>query len=167
MESSSTTLNRGSGSLEGGKAFRLIRVGVRTRANNASKGGYSRGGYLGREKLVRAIRNNGTQGCRWRMETHGGCNFVNRGIASDYSVRRWFNPVNLSASCCPPYPVSANGRIPLLGIESMRVIRTYFFSYNGHGIERIIDFLYLFSSCFNFCNFAMTRLPRRRHDRIN
>lgn len=70
------------GSLEGGKAFQLIRVRVRTRANNSSKGGRILVGNIGEglAKRVRAIRNNG-QGCR-----HGGveasgqrrCNFVNR-----------------------------------------------------------------------------------------
>lgn len=47
---------------EGGKAFRLIRVGVRTRANNASKGGYSRGGY--REIGGACDSQQWTQGCR-------------------------------------------------------------------------------------------------------
>lgn len=81
---SSMTLNRGDGTgarSRGGKAFQLIRVRVRTRANNSSKGGYILVGNIG-GSAVRAIRNNG-QGCRHggveaRTKTLGRCNFVNR-----------------------------------------------------------------------------------------
>lgn len=81
---SSMTLNGGDGTgarSRGGKAFQLIRVRVRTRANNSSKGGYILVGNIG-GSAVRAIRNNG-QGCRHggveaRTKTLGRCNFVNR-----------------------------------------------------------------------------------------
>lgn len=73
-------MERGGGSLEGGKAFQLIRVRVRTRANNSSKGGCILVGNIGEGGNWRATRNNGVSSMEEgrRTKTLGRCNFVNR-----------------------------------------------------------------------------------------
>lgn len=136
------TLNRGDGTgarSRGGKAFQLIRVRVRTRANNSSKGGYILVGNIG-GSAVRAIRNNG-QGCRHggvgaRTKTLGRCNFVNSsGLFR--AARMIQSRIQFRQLCAIAY-------LPIVeslfqGIESMRLIRE---------TELLFFFLFVIHSCF-------------------